>query len=123
LLPQLIGVKAKVTELQKEWQTQQSRALTPRQRLRQLEPSWLRNGQTTSLLASETEKDEVREDRGGIVSVDPTIQAGERLDSDNRNRESSQLMAIRIKELRIILFPLCGGWSCWERMRKMGIKW
>jgi hypothetical protein len=48
-------------------------ALTPRQRLRQLEPSWFRKGQTTSLLASETEKDDVNEDRGGIVRVDPTI--------------------------------------------------
>lgn len=46
-------------------------ALTPRQRLRQLEPSWLRNGQTTSLLASETEKEEVSDERGGIVVVEP----------------------------------------------------
>lgn len=37
--------------------------LTPRQRLRQPEPSWLRSGQTTSLVASAREKDEVRAER------------------------------------------------------------
>lgn len=74
-------------------QTQQSRTLTPRQRLRQLEPSWLRNGHTTSLLASETEKDEVRADRGGIVLTDEVASipipggARGRLDRGlNRNR-------------------------------------
>lgn len=41
--------------------------LTPMQRFRQLEPSWLRNGQTTSLFESVIEKDEVREDLGGIL--------------------------------------------------------
>lgn len=41
--------------------------LTPRQRLRQLEPSWLRSGQTTSLAESAIEKEEVRDDRGGIL--------------------------------------------------------
>lgn len=41
------------------------------QRLRQLEPSWFRSGQTTSLLASVIEKDEVKEDRGGILSATP----------------------------------------------------
>lgn len=41
------------------------------QRLRQLEPSWFRSGQTTSLLASVIEKDEVRDDRGGILSASP----------------------------------------------------
>lgn len=40
--------------------------LTPMQRLRQLEPSWLRSGQTTSLFASVMEKDDVRDDLGGI---------------------------------------------------------
>lgn len=43
-------------------------ALTPIQRLRQLEPSWLRSGQTTSLFASVIEKDDVRDDLGGILS-------------------------------------------------------
>lgn len=43
--------------------------LTPMHRLRQLEPSWLRSGQTTSsLLLSVMEKDEVREDRGGMTA-------------------------------------------------------
>lgn len=37
-------------------------------RLRQLEPSWLRSGQTTSLLESVTENDDVNEDRGGILT-------------------------------------------------------
>lgn len=41
---------------------------TPRHRFRQLDPSWLCNGQTTSLLASVMEKDEVREDLGGILT-------------------------------------------------------
>ena len=45
--------------------------LTPMQRLRQLEPSWFRSGQTTSLLASVIEKDEVKDDRGGILSATP----------------------------------------------------
>lgn len=38
-------------------------------RFRQLEPSWLRKGQTTSLLASVMEKDEVKEDLGGILTI------------------------------------------------------
>ena len=38
------------------------------QRFLQLDPSVLRNGQTTSWLASVTEKDDVREDRGGILT-------------------------------------------------------
>lgn len=43
--------------------------LTPRHRLRQLEPSWLRSGQTTSLLLeSVREKDEVKDERGGILT-------------------------------------------------------
>ena len=41
------------------------------QRFRQLEPSWLRKGQTTSLLESVIEKDEVREDLGGILETPP----------------------------------------------------
>lgn len=45
--------------------------LTPRQRLRQLEPSWFSSGQTTSLLASVMENDEVSEDRGGILDTPP----------------------------------------------------
>lgn len=39
------------------------------QRLRQLEPSWLRNGQTTSLLASVIENEEVRDVLGGILNT------------------------------------------------------
>jgi hypothetical protein len=41
------------------------------QRLRQLEPSWLRSGQTTSLLESVIEKDEVRDGLGGILETPP----------------------------------------------------
>ena len=42
------------------------------QRFLQLEPSWLRRGQTTSLFASVMEKDEVRaEDLGGILETPP----------------------------------------------------
>jgi hypothetical protein len=41
-------------------------ALTPRQRFLQAEPSWFFSGHTTSLVASETEKELVREDLGGI---------------------------------------------------------
>lgn len=37
------------------------------QRFLQLDPSWLRSGQTTSLLASVIEKDDVKDDRGGIL--------------------------------------------------------
>jgi hypothetical protein len=43
------------------------RTLTPTQRLRQLEPSWLRSGQTTSLFASVIERDDVKDDLGGIL--------------------------------------------------------
>ena len=46
----------------------ESTVLTPKQRFRQLEPSWPVKGQTTSLLASEAEKELVNEDRGGIAS-------------------------------------------------------
>lgn len=38
------------------------------QRLRQLEPSWLRSGQTTSLVLSETEKLLVRFRGGGMTA-------------------------------------------------------
>ena len=41
--------------------------LTPRHLFLQLEPSWLVNGQTTSLLASDAEKELVREDLGGMA--------------------------------------------------------
>jgi hypothetical protein len=57
------------------------------------------------LFASETEKDDVNEDRGGIVSVDATITSGGgeiRYSGGNRNRGSSQLTTIVIAELRII---------------------
>lgn len=43
--------------------------LSPVQRLRQLEPSWLRNGHITASLASVTEKDDVSDDLGGILEV------------------------------------------------------
>jgi hypothetical protein len=45
--------------------------LTPKHRLRQLEPSLLVKGQTTSLLASETEKELVSDDRGGMIYTYP----------------------------------------------------
>ena len=50
-----------------EWQACCIVVLTPRHLLRQLDPSWFFNGQTTSSLESEMEKDEVSEDRGGIL--------------------------------------------------------
>lgn len=53
------------------------RKLTPMQRLRQLEPSWFRSGQTTSLLASVIEKEEVKADRGGILSTTPPCAGGD----------------------------------------------
>ena len=37
-------------------------------RLRQLEPSWFRSGQTTSLFESVMEKEPVKVDRGGILT-------------------------------------------------------
>jgi hypothetical protein len=43
--------------------------LTPKHLLRQLEPSLFFKGQTTSLLASVTEKELVSELRGGMVHV------------------------------------------------------
>lgn len=42
---------------------------TPVHRFLQLDPSWFRKGQTTSLLASVIEKDEVKEDLGGILTI------------------------------------------------------
>jgi hypothetical protein len=46
--------------------------LTPMHRFLQLEPSWLRKGQTTSLFESVIEKDEVRaDDLGGILETPP----------------------------------------------------
>ena len=41
--------------------------LTPRHRFLQFEPSWFLNGQTTSLLASEAEKELVSEALGGMA--------------------------------------------------------
>ena len=43
--------------------------LTPVQRLRQAEPSWLRSGQTTTLFSSLTEKEPVKGARGGMASI------------------------------------------------------
>ena len=40
--------------------------LTPRHLFRQLDPSWFLNGQTTSLLASDAEKEPVNEFLGGM---------------------------------------------------------
>ena len=51
------------------WDKSERGQLTPMQRLRQLEPSWLRNGQTTSLLASVIENEEVRDVLGGILNT------------------------------------------------------
>jgi len=46
------------------------------QRLRQLDPSWFCSGQTTSLLASVMEKEDVRDDLGGILKTPPCAVAG-----------------------------------------------
>ncbi|KAF3400928.1 hypothetical protein DPV78_004939 [Talaromyces pinophilus] len=43
--------------------------LTPKHLFRQLEPSLFVNGHTTSLLASDTEKELVSEVRGGMVCM------------------------------------------------------
>lgn len=45
------------------------RQLTPRHLFRQFDPSLFVNGQTTSLLASDTEKELVSEVRGGMVCI------------------------------------------------------
>lgn len=49
------------------------------QRFLQLDPSWLRSGQTTSLFASVIEKDDVKDDLGGILGnyncLDPTTRS------------------------------------------------
>lgn len=51
--------------------TQPRERLTPVQRFRQADPSWLRRGQTTTLFSSETEKLPVNGAReGGIASID-----------------------------------------------------
>lgn len=63
--------------------------LTPMQRLRQLEPSWLRNGQTTSLLASVMEKDDVRDERGGILTP-PCEAARRRRQDENRGAKADR---------------------------------
>lgn len=55
------------------------------QRLRQLEPSWLRSGQTTSLVLSETEKEFVRLRGGGM-----TAHAGRGCGAERRGRELSR---------------------------------
>lgn len=68
---------AAVAELAMTWVLQlplhmaTRRGLTPVQRLRQAELSWLRSGQTTTLFSSETEKDPVSEARGGMASIYP----------------------------------------------------
>ena len=49
--------------------------LTPMQRFRQLEPSWFVSGQTTSLVASETENEEVRAARGGMLLAKARLRA------------------------------------------------
>lgn len=87
------------------------------QRFLQLDPSWLRSGQTTSLFASVIEKDDVKDDLGGILNdyncLDPTIQGRGRVrvrtsGSGSRSRSRSgvgggfgglELLSIRI-ELR-----------------------
>jgi hypothetical protein len=47
-------------------------ALTPKHLFRQLEPSLFFKGQTTSLLASVTEKELVKDARGGMVCMNPS---------------------------------------------------
>lgn len=44
-----------------------SRALTPRQRFRHLEPSGMVSGQTTSWVVSDVENEPVSEDLGGMA--------------------------------------------------------
>lgn len=55
---------------------QETKKLTPRHLLRQLEPSLFVRGQTTSLVASETEKELVRVGRGGMAGEE-TAEEGE----------------------------------------------
>jgi hypothetical protein len=54
------------------------KGLTPTHLFLQLEPSWFRNGQTTSLLESVMEKDDVKDDRGGILTPPALSRASER---------------------------------------------
>ena len=74
-------------------------ALTPRQRFRHDEPSWFFSGHTTSLVASETENELVREDRGGIPSCcAPDGRSGEGAGENNATATSSQTTQWRDKK-------------------------
>lgn len=64
-------------------------------RFRQLEPSWFRSGQTTSLLLeSVREKDEVKDDRGGILTP-PCARAGQRRDKGDKTGKSQTRRRLR----------------------------
>ena len=60
--------------------------LTPRHRFRQLDPSWFLNGQTTSLLASDAEKELVSEFLGGMPGA---CGSGDRLSAAKRVQQGS----------------------------------
>jgi len=62
-------------------QAAEEEGLTPVQRLRQAEPSWLRSGQTTTLFSSETENEPVSEERGGIVASPSIYRVESRVES------------------------------------------
>lgn len=69
------------------------------QRFLQLDPSWLRSGQTTSLFASVIEKEDVKDDLGGILSdhncLDPTIQGRGR--GRGRVRDGSSGVGVEVE--------------------------
>lgn len=58
------------------WVAEIDRRLTPKHLFRQFEPSLFFKGQTTSLLASVTEKELVKDARGGMVCMNPSYWRG-----------------------------------------------
>lgn len=65
------------------------------QRLRQLEPSWLRSGQTTSLVLSETEKLLVRFLGGGMTAHAGRLGCGAGLKLESSSGERARSMEQR----------------------------
>ena len=66
--------------------------LTPTHRLRQLELSLFFKGQTTSLVSLTTEKELVREDRGGMMNIAGEVGGWWMVDEVGRGWKKKELL-------------------------------
>lgn len=84
------------------------RKLTPKHRLRQLDPSLFVSGHTTSLLASDTEKELVKEVRGGMVCMCEAEATGESENGRERRKRGRGRERERKRERDCVWNFQCG---------------